>query len=272
MATLTATGDRSGHHIFTLTATDNTPSGSFYGSVVHNVYCEFKLSNNQSGWDWSGYGSQIAWEINLFGNVYSGTIPSYDGSSEVTLWSGIVQYTQDYHGTPSVPFSFSVKDNSTANYTCGNASASGNMELTLQSKEYTLTLNANGGTLPDFSNVTTKTISPNLVYDSSNWYSMGYAAKRSGYAFQGWFDAPNGGTQVYDIDGNCINGTSYWRDGKWIGTSDLTVYAQWKSKGLLHINQNGTYVNGLAWVRDNGTWKKGIPWVKVNGIWKKGGA
>lgn len=126
MAQITANGAK-GHHKFILevvekstSIADNTSSLSF----------TFKLSPIQTSWNWSGWGSNISYTININGTKYTGTIPSYDGYSTVTLKSGSLSVGHNADGTKSINISFSVDDNANQRYTCGDASASGTMALT----------------------------------------------------------------------------------------------------------------------------------------------
>lgn len=92
---------------------------------------------------------------------------------------------------------------------------------------YKLTLNPNGG----ISNGTTNpfTLSPDVIVGMGNWWSIaGYTPTRTGYTFTGWYDAPSGGTKVYDTNGSCIPNTAYWNGShQYQYNGNLTVYAQW---------------------------------------------
>lgn len=50
--------------------------------------------------------------------------------------------------------------------------------------------------------------------------------------------------------------------------ADLVLYAVWRKKGMLFLNENGTFKKGRPFLDG----KVGIPWIKINGVWKKGGA
>lgn len=85
---------------------------------------------------------------------------------------------------------------------------------------YSLTINANGGTYSGTSPVT--------VTEGSTTNNSLSVPTRTNYTFLGFYDATSNGTQVYDSTANYVVG-SYWNSsGKWIGTADLTVYAQWR--------------------------------------------
>lgn len=85
---------------------------------------------------------------------------------------------------------------------------------------YSLTINANGGTYSGTSPVT--------VTEGSTANNNLSIPTRTNYTFLGFYDASSGGTQVYDSSADFVTG-SYWNAaGKWIGSADLTVYAQWR--------------------------------------------
>ncbi len=91
--------------------------------------------------------------------------------------------------------------------------------------EYVFKVDPNGGVYNNSTTVVTR--SPNLIYGTSNWCSIGKAT-RTGYTLTGYYTAANGGTKVYDADGKCIKGTAYFNNsGLYCYTGNLTVYAQW---------------------------------------------
>lgn len=73
--------------------------------------------------------------------------------------------------------------------------------------------------------------SVNVRYDTSDNNDASNASPtRAGYTFEGWYTAE--GTQVYDKNGKCVNGTGYWNNNNWckdLGEdgSSTTVYAHW---------------------------------------------
>ena len=97
--------------------------------------------------------------------------------------------------------------------------------------QYQLTLNPNNGAFSD-GTTTAKTISPNLIYNGTNWWDISsQKVSRTGYAFDGWYDKTSGGEKVYDVNGSCVTGT-YWKNGKYQYTGNLTVYAHWTAKSV----------------------------------------
>lgn len=78
-----------------------------------------------------------------------------------------------------------------------------------EANKYTVSFNANGGT--------GASAAKTVTYDAS----MGTVSKptRTGYIFQGYYDAASGGTQYYKADGTSAR--------NWNKTSNTTLYAHW---------------------------------------------
>ena len=127
----------------------------------------------------------------------------------------------------------SVKDLSTTN------GATVTLYAKWTPREYQLTMNPNGGAFAD-GNTHAKTLSPNLIYDGTNWHNVSSnTVSRTGYTFDGWYDKATGGEKVYNIDGSCISGT-YWKNNTYKYTGNLTVYAHWTAKKYtVTYNSNG---------------------------------
>lgn len=106
--------------------------------------------------------------------------------------------------------------------------------------QYTYKISPNGGM---FSNGVTSvaTASPNLIYESGNWYNSSYwIPTRTGYTIQGLYDKSSGGTKVYDAAGLCVNGCGYWTNNQYVYAGNLKVYAQWKANTYTVVyNSNG---------------------------------
>lgn len=127
--TINANGSK-GHHKFALRVNEDTTSGnsSFMGYL-------FTLSPIQTGWDWYGWGSKISYEIKIGDNTFNGTISDYNGSSTITLSSGSnIEVPHNSDGTKTINISFSVTDTTGQSYTCGNASNSSDMVLSVLHK------------------------------------------------------------------------------------------------------------------------------------------
>lgn len=90
--------------------------------------------------------------------------------------------------------------------------------------KYTLTLDANGGLINGVSGLTVA--DTKLESGKGIWNSIAsFVPTKPGYTFNGWTD--ENGVQVYDITGNAVYGTPYWKDSDTYTGKDLTVYAQW---------------------------------------------
>lgn len=103
---------------------------------------------------------------------------------------------------------------------------------------YSLTINANGGTYSGTSPVT--------VTEGSTANNNLSIPTRTNYTFLGFYNASSGGTQVYDSSAGYVAGV-YWSSlGKWIGTADLTVYAQWRQNYTPTPTTNYTISTGVV--------------------------
>ena len=117
--TITANGSK-GHHRFSLKVNEDRTSGN-----TSFTSFSFKMEPIQTGWDWNGWNDKVSYQIKIGDKTYNGTIPSYNGSSTVTLKSeSNIEIPHNTDGTKTIDISFSVKDTTGVNYTCGDASAS----------------------------------------------------------------------------------------------------------------------------------------------------
>lgn len=127
--TITANGSK-GHHKFSLKVNEDTTSGNSSFTSF-----SFTLSPIQTGWDWANWGSKISYTIDIGDNTYTGTIPAYNGSSAVTLKSGSnIEIPHNPDGTKTINISFAVTDTTGQSYTCGNASSSSILTLSVLHK------------------------------------------------------------------------------------------------------------------------------------------
>ena len=107
---------------------------------------------------------------------------------------------------------------------------------------YTITFDAQGGT-------TTLNSLP-VIYGSNqnNKLDTSLNPTKVGYTFDGWFDAPTGGNQVYKMsNGSCMKG-AYWTNpwdvngtgATWQYPNNVTLYAHWKPNTYtVNFNANG---------------------------------
>lgn len=123
---LTAVGSN-GKHRFTLNVNETEISTATNKSKGNFT---FKLSPEKTSWNWSNWGSQISYKITIGTQTFTGTIPSYDGTSTVTLKSGNFEIKHNDDGSKTISISFSITDTTGKNYTPGSVSKSGTMKLT----------------------------------------------------------------------------------------------------------------------------------------------
>lgn len=123
---LTAVGNN-GKHRFTLNVNETEISTATNKSKGNFT---FKLSPEKTSWNWSNWGSQISYKITIGTQTFTGTIPSYDGTSTVTLKSGNFEIKHNDDGSKTISISFSITDTTGKNYTPGSVSKSGTMKLT----------------------------------------------------------------------------------------------------------------------------------------------
>ena len=124
--TITANGSK-GHHRFTLIVNEDSTNIETNKSL--GTYT-FQISPIQTGWNWADWGSRISYSGSIGDTTFSGTIPRYDAQVTETLTSGSFEIKHNPDGNKTIAISFSVTDNTGVNYTCGNASDSGDMTLT----------------------------------------------------------------------------------------------------------------------------------------------
>ena len=159
--TITDNGSK-GHHRFTLKV--NEDSTNIETNKSQGTYA-FQISPIQTGWNWADWGSRITYSGSIGGTTFSGTIPRYDDQVTETLASGSFEIEHNTDGNKTISISFSVTDNTGVNYTCGNASASGEMTLTYIARKTKFTqtnYSANVGDLSKFATV--KPASPTFTH------------------------------------------------------------------------------------------------------------
>ena len=122
MGTITGYGSKHSHE-FKLTVNETATSVANNTSEISFSFTIYKASYSWSNW------KSITYSISINGTSYSGTIPSYSAGSTLTIRTGSQTIGHNSDGTKSINYSFSVNDGSGQSYTCGNASASGSMNL-----------------------------------------------------------------------------------------------------------------------------------------------
>lgn len=222
--TLIANGSK-GHHKFTLNVTETGTSGN----SSFNDY-SFILAPIQKGWDWADWKDKISYEIKFTEKVVNeetnqitinelykatGTIPAYNGSSTVILSSGSdIEIEHESDGTKTIDISFKVTDNTGATYTCGNASASGAMELTDLHTSPDLSLSSITENNANLSGVSGTTF---VTYLSKKKFTVGYTL---------YDNATAKSIKIYDKVGNELSATIT------LGTSSATIEVDFSKQNI----------------------------------------
>lgn len=129
--TITANGSK-GHHKFTLTVVEELTSTANNYSIVK---WSFTIAPIKTGYDWSYSNTvPVSYTVSINGKSYSGSIMAYDGKSTATITSGEEVISHNADGKKSIPYSFSITSLNQS-YLTGNASNSGNMDLTFIPRE-----------------------------------------------------------------------------------------------------------------------------------------
>lgn len=164
MATITGYGSKHSHE-FKLTVNETSTS-----TVNNTSEVSFSFTIYKASYSWNNWNS-ITYSIIINGTSYSGTIPSYSAGSTLTIRSGSQTISHNSDGTKTINYSFSVNDGSGQSYTCGNASASGDLTLT---------------TIPRASSI-------NSFYgnDIEEYFSVNYTSYYSGFTNKLRLSIPN---------------------------------------------------------------------------------
>lgn len=202
-------------------------------------------SNTTSGWGYLyGTGSKAAPTATL-----SSSTPTRFGY-EFKGWAKSSTATEAQYAAGS---SYTFADTTIG----GNSDNSETLYAVWEQKVFTITYNANGGTIPanglmgqgyttasgtkatrasDGSSGTTQ-----VTLNTTDFYGIGGdCPTKTGYTFAGWYTAANGGTQVYNSAGLCVAGTYWNSSNQWIYKNNLTVYAHYTANTYrLTFNANG---------------------------------
>ena len=120
-----------------------------------------------------------------------------------------------------------------------------------QPNTYDVVINPNGGTIEkDDSTDMTKnddgSISLSPTYDSNDFSSVNISPSRTGYTFDGIYDADTDGNQVWDSNGAFVEGKYWDKNGNWIYDGNVTLYCHWKPIDYtmtFDYNKNGELTN-----------------------------
>ena len=170
MGTITGYGSKHSHE-FKLTVNETSTSVANNTSEISFSFTIYKASYSWSNW------KSITYSISINGTSYSGTIPSYSAGSTLTIRTGSQTVSHNSDGTKSINYSFSVNDGSGQSYTCGNASASGSMNLSKIPRYAKASISLNSKTV----NSVKLNYSADATIDGI-WVSKNGGAWESGYA------------------------------------------------------------------------------------------
>ena len=170
MGTITGYGSKHSHE-FKLTVNETSTSTANNTSEISFSFTIYKASYSWSNW------KSITYSISINGTSYSGTIPSYSAGSTLTIRTGSQTVSHNSDGTKSINYSFSVNDGSGQSYTCGNASASGSMNLSTIPRYAKASISLNSKTV----NSVKLNYSADATIDGI-WVSRNGGAWESGYA------------------------------------------------------------------------------------------
>ena len=170
MGTITGYGSKHSHE-FKLTVNETSTSVANNTSEISFSFTIYKASYSWSNW------KSITYSISINGTSYSGTIPSYSAGSTLTIRTGSQTIGHNSDGTKSINYSFSVNDGSGQSYTCGNASASGSMNLSTIPRHAKASISLNSKTV----NSVKLNYSADATIDGI-WVSKNGGAWESGYA------------------------------------------------------------------------------------------
>ena len=211
-----------------------------------------------SGWS-TGYRTSMGATLTYTQNTYYIDVNTYiNGGGSTTNanitynvninGSRVASGVTDYYTAWPKGTTWSIANASCSGYTCTNSTnTSGTLGTNAVASQWsfsslhTLTLNPNGGSFSD-GGTSAKALSPNLIYGHGNWWDIsGHPVAKTGHTFKGWYTATSGGTKVYNADGSCVTGTSYWNSSQqYTQAADLTVYAQYDpNTWTVSYNANG---------------------------------
>ena len=96
------------------------------------------------------------------------------------------------------------------------------VKVVCEKKTYSLTVDPNGGSYNGMKHIQ---VVGKLVAGEPNLNQLDVSVHTN--YFDGYWDTKFGGNKVYDANGRFNPGTYWDSDGRFVGTSDLTVYALW---------------------------------------------
>lgn len=201
-----------GYADFTITKTHSTQSLTASGTITNysTVY------SNPTATCTVSISAKTSYTVSYNGNGNTGgTLPSNQ-----TKWHGesLTLATNSLTRTGYTANAWNTNSSGSGTDYSNGISYTGNANLALYAKwtinSYTLTANANGGSIPSTSGWTGTGATATKSVNYGSTYGTLPTPTRTNYNFLGWFTKQSGGTQV-------TSGTT-------IGASSTTIYAQWQ--------------------------------------------
>ncbi len=182
---------------------------------------------------WTALKSNL--KINPNGGKWNGSTASQTFNQQYLTTKAVPDPTRtgyNFKGwTKSNPFygSFANKV-----YTYGaTPSITDTLTASWQAQSYTLSFDANGGTVG--------TKQATITYDSVDNHDVSWNMPYlKGRTFLGWYSDPTGGVQIFNENGLCTNEGTYWKNNKCCHVGSYTVYAHWKdNEYTIQFDPNG---------------------------------
>lgn len=184
------------------------------------------------------------------GSAEESITPSSKGSSTNPL-SGTLTFTGSFDWNTSYYLFLYTKTTSMiyGMYGITNNQQGATCKTTWAYDTYTVSYDANEGT--GAPNSQTKTYGTDLTLSST-------IPTRTNYNFVGWGTTASDDTKDYDPG------------GKYTTNANITLYAIWVMKGIVHIYDGSTWKQAIPYVYDGSAWKQVIPYIYNGSTWKRG--
>lgn len=266
---------------------------NYWGSVTNNssqfgCYLEVyesgvSISNNasvvtallhitRSNWGWetsNSYSGNIVIDGSSYPFSYSPNWP-YSSSGDVVVATASKTVTHNSNGSKSC--NVSATWNTSGTYSCGTASASGTLTLTIIQRYVSLT-NA-----PNFNLGDSETIQYNnpggvsmqcALYKNNDYEALAYYRSCSGssYAFNFTDEELD---RIYKAMGtsNSITCRIYLKGSNNMDYKTVVITLNGNQK-TGHINISNSWYRTKKWLNIASVWKRCVRWIKVDGIWKR---
>lgn len=229
---------------FQTTINDNTMSGD-WNSIRDNLLKKTQSVDLYLDGTKSDAGGSVKMTGYYFTNNTTITSSEKKSSSSTVSYDAVIGTDMTLVATEKTGYSFKgwyngstlLSDEKTYTYCIYDTKT---ITAKFSAKTYTVTLDNQGATTAGQTSVTT-------TYNAAMPSIASNLPKKTGYTFNGYFDAVSGGTQYYNADGTSAR--------TWNKTSNTTLYAQWKEQtfhlagamnGWSTTSNKMTISNGIA--------------------------